>query len=75
MILLLVILWPVAEVLVAIEVARAIGVVWMLLALIASWPLGTWAIRSQGRTVMRRLGAAIAEQRPPARRGREGAAR
>jgi UPF0716 protein FxsA len=72
-IVLLVILWPLAEVLVAVEVARAIGVVWMLLALIAGWPLGSWVIRSQGRNAIRRLGAAIAAQRPPAREVLDGA--
>ena len=48
MFLLVLICWPVAEVLVAIEVARAIGVLPMLLALIASWPIGSWALRAQG---------------------------
>ena len=72
-VLLALILWPVAEVLVAVEIARAIGVVWMLLALIAGWPLGTWVIRSRGRSAVRRLGAAIAAQRPPAREVLDGA--
>ena len=46
---LLLILWPLAELFVAIQVAEAIGVLLMLLLLIASWPLGIWALRAQGR--------------------------
>ena len=65
--LLLLIAWPVAEVYVAIRVAEAIGVLWMLLALIVSWPVGTWALRSEGRAAWRRLGDAVALGRPPGR--------
>jgi UPF0716 protein FxsA len=65
--LLLLICWPVAEVFVAIQVADAIGVLPMLLLLIASWPLGTWAFRSRGRAAWRRLGDAVAARRPPGR--------
>jgi UPF0716 protein FxsA len=72
-ILLLLILWPVAELVVMVEVAEAIGVIWMLLLLLVSWPIGVWAIRSQGRGVMRRLAAAIAEQRAPTREVLDGA--
>jgi UPF0716 protein FxsA len=70
---LLLILWPVAEIVVAIEVARAIGVVPMLLLLVLAWPLGAWAVRSQGRAVWRRLAIAVGEQRPPAREVLDGA--
>ena len=56
--LLLLILWPVAEVYVAIKVAEAIGVAAMLLLLIAGWPVGSWALRSQGRAAWRRSGPA-----------------
>ena len=58
-------LWPVAEVIVVIEVAGAIGVVWTIVLLIASWPLGSWALRSQGRAVWRRMAAAISAGRAP----------
>jgi UPF0716 protein FxsA len=63
--LLLLILWPAAEIFVAIQVAGAIGILPMLLLLIVSWPLGTWAVRREGRTVMRRLSAALAGGRTP----------
>jgi UPF0716 protein FxsA len=70
---LLLIAWPLAELVVAIEIARAIGVLAMLLLLILSWPLGTWALRSQGRVVWRRLALASAEGRPPGREVIDGA--
>lgn len=45
--LLLLILWPIAELFVAYQVAEAIGFLWMLLLIIASWPIGSWAMRSR----------------------------
>ena len=63
----LLILWPVAEVYVAIRIAEAIGVLWTLLLLIASWPIGRWAIRTEGRAAWRRLGEAVAAGRSPGR--------
>jgi UPF0716 protein FxsA len=71
--LLLLICWPVAEVFVAIQVADAIGVLATVLLLIASWPLGSWALRSQGRAAWRRLGDAVATRRPPGREVLDGA--
>jgi UPF0716 protein FxsA len=65
--LLLLIIWPVAEVYVAIKIAEAIGVVAMLLLLVAGWPLGSWALRSQGGAAWRRLADALAERRAPGR--------
>jgi len=70
---LLFICWPVAEVLAAIVVAHAIGVLPMLLALIASWPIGSWALRSQGRAAWRRMSDAVAASRPPGREVLDGA--
>lgn len=61
------IVWLLAELFVAIKVAEAIGVLWMLLALIASWPLGAWALRSQGGAAWRRLSAAVSAGRSPGR--------
>jgi len=73
MVLLLLILWPVAEVLVAIKVADAIGLLPTLLLLIAGWPLGMWALRSQGRLAWRRLNDAVQAGRPPGREVLNGA--
>jgi UPF0716 protein FxsA len=71
--LLLLILWPVAELYVAIKVAEAIGVAAMLLLLIAGWPVGAWALRSQGRAAWRRLTDALATRRAPGRHVLDGA--
>ena len=73
MALLLLILWPIAEIYVAILVAEAIGVLPMLLLLIVSWPLGLLALRSQGRVAWRRLGDAVAAGRSPGREVLNGA--
>jgi UPF0716 protein FxsA len=70
---LLLICWPVAELYVAVKVAEVIGLLYTVLLLIASWPLGIWAVRSQGRAVWRRLTAAAAEGRVPAREVVDGA--
>jgi UPF0716 protein FxsA len=71
--LLLLILWPIAEVFVAIKVAEAIGVLPTVVLLFIAWPAGTWALRSQGRAVRQRLSVAVAEGRPPAREALDGA--
>jgi UPF0716 protein FxsA len=68
----LLICWPVAEVLVAIKVAETFGVAVMLLALLASWPIGTWVLRSQSRAAWRRFGDAVAASRPPGREALDG---
>jgi UPF0716 protein FxsA len=67
------ILWPLAEIFVAVEVARAIGVLWTVLLLLAGWPLGAWALRSEGRAAWRRLSEAVALGRPPGREVLDGA--
>jgi UPF0716 protein FxsA len=71
--LVLLILWPIAEIFVAIEVARAIGVIETVLLLILSWPLGIWAIRAQGAAAWRRLTVTLAEHRAPGRELLDGA--
>jgi UPF0716 protein FxsA len=71
--LLLLILWPVAELFVAIKVAEAIGVLLTVLLLIAGWPVGMWLTKAQGRAAWRRLSAAVAEGRPPGREAIDGA--
>ena len=71
--LLLFLLWPVAELIVVIKVAEAIGVLLTLALLIVGWPLGMWAIRSQGRAVWRRMAVAVNEGRAPTREVLDGA--
>ena len=73
MVLIVLFCWAAAEVLVAIAVANAIGVLWMLLLLLAGWPVGLLALRSQGRVAWRRLNEAIAARRPPGREVLNGA--
>ncbi len=70
---LLLFLWPIAELLVAIQVANAIGVLDTILLLIVTWPIGTWALRTQGRAAWIRLSGAIAEGRTPTREAVDGA--
>jgi UPF0716 protein FxsA len=69
----LLILWPIAELFAAIEVARAIGVLQTIVLLILSWPLGIWAIRTQGAAAWRRLTVTLAEHRAPGRELLDGA--
>jgi UPF0716 protein FxsA len=71
--LLLLLIWPVAEIFVAVKVAEAIGVLYTILLLIVGWPLGSWALRAQGGAAWRRLTVAVAEGRPPAREVIDGA--
>ncbi len=61
------IVWLLAELFVAIKIAEAIGVLYMFLLLIVSWPVGAWALRSQGRAAWRRLSAAVSAGRSPGR--------
>jgi UPF0716 protein FxsA len=70
---LLFIAWPLLEIFAAVMVAQAIGVLWTILLLVAGWPLGTWAIRTQGRAAWLRLGEAVAAGRPPGREVLDGA--
>ncbi len=71
--LLLLILWPVAELFVAIQVAHAIGVLLTVVLLLAGWPIGMWLARTQGRAAWLRLSAAVAAGRPPGREVIDGA--
>lgn len=65
--LILLILWPLAELFVAIEVAGLIGVLATVVLLLITIPLGFWLARRQGRSAWGRLSVAIAEGRPPGR--------
>jgi len=71
--LLLLILWPIAELFVAIKVAEAIGVLLTVVLLLVGWPIGMWLARTQGRAAWRRLSAAVAGGRPPGREVIDGA--
>lgn len=71
--LLLLLLWPVAELIVIVKVAEAIGVLLTLVLLFAGWPVGMWAIRSEGRVVWRRMAEAVQAGRVPAREVLDGA--
>ena len=71
--LLLLILWPLAELFVAIKVAEAVGVLLTVILLIAGWPVGLWLTKAEGRAAWRRLSAAVAAGRPPGREVVDGA--
>ena len=70
---LLLILWPVAELFVIVKVADAIGILLTIVLLIAGWPLGGWLVRAEGRTAMRRLSEAVNAGRRPGREVLDGA--
>lgn len=61
------VLWPIAELLVAIEVARLVGVLVMVLLLVISMPLGLRLMRAEGRGAWRRLRLTAAQGTPPGR--------
>ena len=67
------VLWAALELFVAIKVADAIGVLATVVLLLLSWPLGSWALRSQGRAAWRRLGETVSAGRPPGREVLDGA--
>lgn len=69
----LLILWPVAELFVAIQVADAVGVLLTVVLVIIGWPLGLWLTKAEGRVAWRRLSAAVAAGRPPGREAIDGA--
>jgi UPF0716 protein FxsA len=73
LIVLFLILWPLAELFVLIKVAEAIGVLYAILLLLVSWPVGTWVLREQGRAAWRRLSNAVAAGRSPGREVLDGA--
>jgi UPF0716 protein FxsA len=73
LVLLLMILWPIAELFVAVKVAETIGILLTVILLIAAVPLGVWLIRAEGRVAWRRLRAASATGRPPGREVLDGA--
>ncbi len=73
MFVLLLIIWPIAELVVAIKIAEAIGVLLTVVLVLIGWPAGMWLLRAQGRSAWRRLRTAVAAGRPPAHEAIDGA--
>ena len=71
--LLLLILWPIAELFVAIKVAEAIGVLLTVVLLLIAMPVGFWLTKAEGRVAWRRLSQAVAQGVPPGRQVLDGA--
>jgi UPF0716 protein FxsA len=69
----LLVLWPLAELFVIVEISEAIGFLWVLLALIVTWPIGWRLIRHEGRAALRRLRGALAAGRAPTKEVLDGA--
>ena len=69
---LILICWLAAELYVAIKVGDAIGALPTVLLLLASWPIGAWTARAQGRAALARLRGALAEGRAPGREALDG---
>jgi UPF0716 protein FxsA len=70
---LLLLLWPVAELVAIVVVAEQIGILLTLVLLFVGWPLGRWAIRSRGRAVLGRMAASVNAGRVPTREVLDGA--
>jgi UPF0716 protein FxsA len=71
--LVLLICWPIAELLVAVKVAEAIGVLLTVILLLAGWPLGLWLLRAEGRGAWRRLNRSVQTGQAPGREVLNGA--
>src|SRR6201986_474827 len=65
--LLLLIVVPIAEIALIVQVGEWIGVWWTIALLLADAVLGSLLLRSQGRAVWRRFAAAVGEGRLPGR--------
>lgn len=72
LILALLIVWPVAELYLMVEVARWLGFFWMLFLLFASAVAGMMILRHRGRVHWQRLRGAVSDRRPPAREAFDG---
>jgi UPF0716 protein FxsA len=58
---------PLAELYVIVKVSDSIGLGWTILLLVADSLLGSWLLRSQGRSVWRRFNEILAQGRVPTR--------
>jgi UPF0716 protein FxsA len=70
---LLLVVLAIAEVVMFILVAKAIGLLWAVLVALATSVVGTVLLRREGARGWRRFRAAVAEGRPPGREGADGA--
>lgn len=70
---LLLVVLAIAEVVVFILLAKAIGLLWALLIALATSVVGAVLLRREGARGWRRFRAAVAEGRPPGREGADGA--
>ena len=68
----LLVIWPIAELFVMVQVAMWIGFFWMLMLLFASAVAGILILRHRGRVHWQRFRGAIDERRPPAREAFDG---
>jgi UPF0716 protein FxsA len=69
----LLIVWPIAEIYVMIQVSGAIGFFWMLTLIFASTVAGILVLRHRGRVHWQRFRGAVGERRPPTREAFDGA--
>lgn len=63
----LLIIWPIAELYMMIQVSQAIGFFWMLSLIFLSTVTGVMILRYRGRAHWQRFRGAMAERRPPAK--------
>ncbi len=68
----LLIIWPIAELFVMIQVANAVGFFWMLSLIFLSTVAGIMVLRHRGRVHWQRLRGAVSDRRPPAREAFDG---
>jgi UPF0716 protein FxsA len=66
------IVWPVAEIVLMVLVAQAIGFFWMLMMLFASTVAGLLILRNLGRTHWSRFREAVDRRQPPTREAFDG---
>jgi UPF0716 protein FxsA len=69
----LLILVPLVEIYVIVQVGQVIGVWWTIVALVAETVLGAWLVRREGRRAWRTLVTELTEGRPPTRAATDGA--
>ncbi len=72
-VLLLLVLVPIAEIYVIVQVGEAIGFWWTVLALVAETVVGGWLVRREGRRAWRNLVLQLTSGQPPTRAAIDGA--